>query len=136
MKWKLMCAVFGVLAALLAFVVPVGAAPPGADVSGQPVTQEALAAIAGAILSLAFGYIPGLKDWYGRQQSEIKAAIMAGLVILVAAALFGMSCLAPIALPFAVACTNQGAWDLFVTVVFVLMGNQGAYALAVRPYQT
>ena len=46
------------------------------------VTPEFLAAVAGVVLSLAFSYVPGLRDWYEALAGEFKRLIMAGVLLV------------------------------------------------------
>lgn len=44
--------------------------------------MNAIAALAGMILSLSFRYIPGLKGWFERLSSEGKSGIMAIMIVI------------------------------------------------------
>lgn len=55
-------------------------------------SQISIAAVAGLVLSLAFSYIPGLKDWYDRLTPTPKRALMALALIVVTAALLAYKC--------------------------------------------
>ncbi|MEJ2305139.1 MAG: hypothetical protein P8Y14_26760, partial [Anaerolineales bacterium] len=55
-------------------------------------TAEQIAAIGGAILSLAFSYIPGLRQKYEPQSAETKRLVMLGLLALVVAGVFALAC--------------------------------------------
>ena len=41
--------------------------------------------LAGAILALLFGYVPGLRQWFEALDGVRKAQVMAGLLLLAAA---------------------------------------------------
>ena len=41
--------------------------------------------VAGAILALLFGYVPGLRQWFEALDGVRKAQVMAGLLLLAAA---------------------------------------------------
>ena len=89
-----------------------------------------LVSIAGILLSLAFGYIPGLRNWYDRQTGPAKAGVMLLLTALSALGVYLAACYTPWQ---AVACSEEGVWqivELFITAVVV---NQAAYLTAVRP---
>lgn len=45
-------------------------------------TPELIAGIVGAALSWLFSWFPGLRTWYAALKSEIKSAIMLGLLAL------------------------------------------------------
>lgn len=117
------------LVVLAVSVLPVAAASPGdnpAPVGGE-LTQETLVMIAGVVLSLAFSYVPGLRDWYGRQSKETKSLIMALALLLVAGAVFGLSCAGIL---LWVACTKAGAIGLLNLYILALMANQATFMLS------
>lgn len=95
-------------------------------------TSEQLAAYAGIVLSLALAYLPKVKDWYDAFDKPQKAQIMGGLLVVVALAVFGLSCanLYPL-----VACSVEGAKELVSILVTALIANQASFLLAVRPFQ-
>ena len=53
---------------------------------------ETLAALAGIGFSLAFSYVPGLKAKFAAQSTESKRLIMAGVLAVVSAGVYGASC--------------------------------------------
>jgi len=87
---------------------------------------ELLASIAGIILSLVFSYIPGVNDWFETLEAKYKQAIMGGLLIVVAGAIFGLSCGNVID---TVACTQEGAKEAFMVLIDALVANQAVYLL-------
>jgi len=96
-------------------------------------TAEQLALIAGMVLSLALGYIPGLSKWYAPLGTEQKAGIMALLLVIAAVAIFALSCGAIIAV--GITCDKQGVIELVTLLILALMANQGTYKLAVKPFE-
>lgn len=90
-------------------------------------SAEQLAAIAGAILSLLFSYVPGLSDWYGALESTQKRLLMAALLLLVAAGVFGASCGG---IWTAVTCDKAGALGLVNALIAALVANQATYTLS------
>lgn len=94
-----------------------------------------LAAIAGLIISLAFSLIPGLKTWYDAKAPTDKQAIMGGVLVVVAAAIFGISCTsfgASIGLG-GVECSIKGAWGFLQILIAALVANQGTYLITRKP---
>ena len=89
--------------------------------------------VAGAILSLLFGYVPGLRQWFEALDGVRKAQVMAGLLLLAAAGAFGASCYTPWVV---VECTEAGFWQLVELFIMALVANQATYTLAVRPSRT
>jgi hypothetical protein len=89
--------------------------------------------VAGAILALLFGYVPGLRQWFEALDGVRKAQVMAGLLLLAAAGTFGASCYTPWV---AVECTEAGFWQLVELFIMAVIANQATYMLAVRPSRT
>lgn len=87
---------------------------------------EQLAAIAGLVLSLAFSYIPGLVDLYDPLDSIKKRLIMGALLVIVAVAVFGLSCAGVLS---TVVCDRQGAIGLVMVLINALVANQAVYKL-------
>ena len=52
-------------------------------------TEAAVAAAAGTLLSLAFSFIPGLRQAYDALNDQLKALVMLALNIVVIVAAFG-----------------------------------------------
>jgi hypothetical protein len=86
-----------------------------------------LASIAGIVLSLLFSYIPGLNAKFAALESMYKRLIMAGLLLLTAAAIFGLSCAGywP-----QVTCDRGGVLKLIEVFIAALIANQAAYAIS------
>jgi len=90
-------------------------------------TAEKLSAIAGAVLSLAFSYLPGLSGWYDGQSPTVKRLLMAAVLVVVAGAIFGLSCWRIIS---QVECTQAGAWGLVGVLITALIANQAMYLIS------
>ncbi len=91
-----------------------------------------LVMVSGVLLSLAFGYVPGLSDWYNALDRVRRAQVMAVLLVAAAAGVFVAGCYSPWQ---AVSCDADGAWGLVELLVLALMANQATYQLAVKPAQ-
>ena len=100
-------------------------------------TPEYLASVAGIVLSLIFGYVPGLKEWFDLQTSQRKAQVMGLALILVAGGAFGLAC-AQIATATGldITCDVPGAVSVVKVLIAALVANQAAYLLLVRPFKT
>lgn len=90
-------------------------------------SAEELAGIAGAILSLLFSYVPGLSDLYGKLEPTEKRLVMAGLLVAVAASVFGLSCGHVLS---SVTCDQAGVWGLVKVLLAALVSNQGTYLVS------
>jgi hypothetical protein len=91
-----------------------------------------LVSIAGVLLSLGFGYIPGLKEKFGALDGTRKALVMAGLLLAAAVGVFALSCWGPFDWA---TCDEAGAWTLVELFVAALVANQATYQIAVKPRQ-
>lgn len=89
--------------------------------------------VAGVILALLFGYVPGLRQWFEALDGVRKAQVMAGLLLLAAGGAFGAACYTPWVV---VECTEAGFWQLAELFIVAVIANQAAYTLAVRPSRT
>jgi hypothetical protein len=94
---------------------------------------EQLTVIAGAILSLAFSYIPGLKSRYEPLSAEMKRLVMLGLLLLVVTGVFGLACSRFGAyLGITVACDEPGLVGLVWSLVLAVMANQSTHLITPR----
>ena len=93
-------------------------------------TATVLASIAGVVLSLAFNYIPGLNTKFAALSTEVKRLIMLGILVLVAAGAYGLSCAGwwP-----TVTCDEAGIKALLEALFFAAVANQTAYSLSPQP---
>ena len=92
-------------------------------------TAELLASIAGIVLSLACSYLPGLSTRFDKLPPQYKQLVMGGLLMVVAVAVFGMSCGGIVA---AVVCDKAGAVGLLKVLIAALIANQSAFLLTKR----
>lgn len=92
--------------------------------------ENIVAGIAGLVLSLAFGYVPGLRPWYEALDSVRKAQVMGALLVLAALLIYGGACYTPWQ---AVVCAEEGFWALVKLLGLALFANQSTYLLAVKP---
>ena len=90
-------------------------------------TPEVISGLAGALISLACSYIPGLSDWFGALTAKQKSGIMAIVLIVVAGAAFGLSCANVIQ---SIPCTQDGLVRLAQTVFAALVANQAVYSIS------
>ena len=91
------------------------------------ITAEFLAGLAGLILSLAFRYIPKLKDWYAAQPAQTKALVMAASLAVAAVAIYGASCTG--LYPLGLVCGWGGVAELFRLFIAALVANQGTFGI-------
>jgi hypothetical protein len=96
-------------------------------------TIDLLALIVGVILSLMFSYVPGLAPKFQALIPETKRLIMAALLFLSAAAVYGLSCggvLESLWPGLGIACTQIGALALVRIFILSLVANQGTFSIS------
>lgn len=89
-----------------------------------------LVGIAGVLLSLGFGYIPNLKEWYEAKDGVRKAQIMGFLLLASAVGVFLAGCYSPWQ---AVTCDEAGFWGLVELFVNAVIANQATFLIAIEP---
>lgn len=82
------------------------------------------AALAGAILSLVFFYVPGAKGWYESLAPQRKQWVMLGALFLAVAGRFGMSCAGR---SQAFTCDIDGGISALETFILAIVSNAGVY---------
>jgi hypothetical protein len=99
-------------------------------------TDAQLSLFAGALLSLAFSYVPRLKEWFEEKDSTTKRLIMAGALLVVSLALFASACtdiLPALPIVLTVTCDKNGAVQLASYFVLALIANQATYTISPKP---
>ena len=89
-------------------------------------TETTLASLAGIALSLAFSYIPGLRDKYASLTADYKRLVMIVALLLVSICIFAAGCLgyAP-----KVTCDMPGVQVLLGYFIASALANQSTYML-------
>jgi len=96
-------------------------------------SANTLSLIAGAALSLAFSYIPGLREDFELLDPTEKRLVMLGLLLVTTVAVEIMACLGWGALwGLKLTCNQTGIADLIEQLV---IANQSIYAISPRRYQ-
>jgi len=94
------------------------------------VSAETLSLIAGAALSLAFSYIPGLHERFAALDPTHKRLVMLALLVLSAGAVYGLSCLGwGLAWGVVLTCDRSGLAGLLEQLLLAVIANQGVYAI-------
>jgi hypothetical protein len=97
-------------------------------------TPQALAAIAAAILSLLFSYVPGFKSWYQPLETTYKRLVMLALVCLSAAGVFGLACAGwGDQLNLNLTCSPESALGMVSTLLGALAANQAVFLISPKP---
>ncbi len=91
---------------------------------------ELLGGLAGIILSLAFAYIPGIRNRYDPLPNATKQAIMGALIVVAALGTFGASCAGIV--DVGLTCDKAGAIGLLGVMFSTLIGNQAMFPLTKR----
>lgn len=91
---------------------------------------EQLTAIAAAVLSLAFSYVPGLRSRYEPLSDTAKRLVMLALLVTVAAGLYGMACTEWGALlEIGIECGKPGLARLAWSLVMAIVTNQTTFIM-------
>jgi Ca2+/Na+ antiporter len=90
-------------------------------------TDVALSAIAGVVLSLVFSYVPGVSSAFDKLETTQKRLTMALLLAIVASGALFLSCANVIS---EVACTQAGVIGLVNAYIAALVANQAAYTIS------
>jgi hypothetical protein len=85
-----------------------------------------LAAIAGAVISLIFQFVPGASDWFARLTPPQKQLFMLGITTVAALAIAGYTFAQQ---PF----TWSAVLTLLLTIYAALTANQVTYQFIKRP---
>lgn len=93
--------------------------------------MNALAATAGALLSLLMAYVPGLSTWFNAQAGTTKRMVMAFLIIVSALASVTAGCL-NVFQQYATSCDQAGIEAIVLAVISSLVANQSVFVLAVK----
>jgi len=95
--------------------------------------SETLILIAGAILSLAFSYIPGLAPAYDKLEPTQKRLIMLALLVVVTGSVYGLSCAGwGSSWGIVITCNLAGLQGLIAQLILAIIANQGVYAISPR----
>ena len=93
-------------------------------------SDSQLSLFAGALLSLAFSYIPKLKDWFDAKDSTTKRLIMAGALLVVSLGIFGAACGQILnGLPITAVCDKNGAVAILQNFIIALVANQATFTI-------
>ena len=94
-------------------------------------TPETLALVAGVVLSLAFSYIPNLRTRFAELAKETQQLVMLGLLVVAAAASYGLACAGILTDLFGISltCDKAGMLGLIRALIYAVMANQGIYQL-------
>lgn len=96
-------------------------------------SAELIASVAGVLLSLAFGYAPGVKGKFGALGKEQKALVMLAALFAVTAGAFGLACVGWFSVP--VTCDQTGVEALVKYFIQAAITNQATFLVAVKPFR-
>jgi hypothetical protein len=90
-------------------------------------TPEMLVAFAAMFLAILFDWLPGLKNWYDKYSDGQKRGLMAGCLVLITGAVFGLSCAGWLTTGWL--CNGQGVQDAVFLLILAIAINQGFHSL-------
>ena len=92
-------------------------------------TSDQLSAAAGVALSLAFSYVPGLREWFAGLDGEHKRLFMLAALIIVSLGSFALTCGGLLG-GTAIQCSKDGAVNLLWAFVAATIANQAAFLIS------
>jgi hypothetical protein len=93
-------------------------------------TSEQLTAIAGALLSLAFSYVPGLRSRYEPLSETTKRLVMLALLITAAASVYGLACTEwGVLMQIGITCDKPGLLRLVWSLILAIIANQATFLI-------
>lgn len=93
-------------------------------------TVETVVGFVSALMAAVFMYLPGLKDKYLALASNYQRLVMLGMLVLVVAGAYGLSCFG---LLDYFTCDNQGLIKAAKLLLAAIMANQSVYLLLPKP---
>jgi hypothetical protein len=92
---------------------------------------ESISLIGGTALSLVFSYIPGANSRFNKLDGNGKRLVMLGLLFLVSAVVFGLSCTSfAVDLGITVTCDQGGAIGLITQFIIAIIANQATFTIS------
>ena len=94
-------------------------------------TDVAIAAAAGVLLSLLFSYIPGFRSWFEAKSADAKRLLMLLFMFVVAGGSYALVC-GGLGASFGLTwvCDQAGFLEFLKVFFAVLVANQAAYAIS------
>lgn len=89
-------------------------------------TPEFISMAAGVLISLAFSYVPGLKDKFQALTPDYKRLAMLLALLIVSLGSLGVACLGRYD---GLTCDNDGLWRVIEVFILAAIANQTAYQL-------
>ena len=97
-------------------------------------SPAAIAATAGALLSLLFNYVPGLNSRFDRLSPDMQRLIMGAMLLVSAIGMALWQCSDQSASAMSTMCEGGINWRAILTnTVFALVGNQSADRISPKP---
>ena len=97
-------------------------------------TPEVIAVLGGAIISLAFSYVPGTESKWAQLTPQYKRLIMAGIMLIVTAVAFGLLCWGVI--ESSIVCDRAGLFQVIYIYIMAIVANQSVYSITKRETAT
>ena len=86
-------------------------------------SADVFAGLAGLILSLAFNFVPGLREWFAAKSDVVKSDVMLLCLVLAAGGIAAVSCFG---LWSVITCDKPGFLNLAGIFLSALVANQSA----------
>lgn len=95
-------------------------------------SSDLLIMIAGAVLSLAFTYIPKFNAWFAEKTNEVKQLTMLVLLFVITAVVFSLGCFEIILIENFMCDKNTAVYFIY-TFILALISNQATYQISPKP---
>lgn len=92
----------------------------------ENITPEFLGAAAGALLSVLFAYVPGVKTWFEALTGVKKRLVLFGAMSVVSVGIFTLGCLRG---AFGLTCDENSAFRIVYILAAAVVASQTAYQI-------
>ena len=90
-------------------------------ISIEKLTPDLLIFLLGIAQSLFFEYVPKVEDWYGKLEDKTKRLLQAGVLLVLALAIFGLGCADVVG---GLECSTNYLYEFIFVYFLALMANQ------------
>ena len=90
-------------------------------ISIEKLTPDLLIFLLGIALSLFFEYVPKVEEWYGALADKMKRLLQAGVLLVIALAIFGLGCADIVG---GLECSTNSLYEFIFVYFLALMANQ------------
>jgi hypothetical protein len=93
-------------------------------------TPTFIMALIGSVIAVVFEYLPGLEQAYGKLEDDKQRLVMLGVILLVVAGAYALSCAGVLAY---FPCTQPGLLSAGELFLATLVANQATHRILPKP---